>query len=286
MDEPDEWRAFEAIAITTHPIPAYGGFRAGIELLQQMADQFNSEPVPMHAQHNLTDPIRTRDVSASVREREDGYHELVLRGEVLAVDWDRVQHMSGMSVTVLVPLEGDDPSAEIRLAADAGWFADDDIAAASAIVETSASTSPARAYQFALVADPQVFVDVSLVTLEALGLNLAASALWDGLKHLLARRKVPSGADPEQRTVINVSVTDLGGWAAAVETNDPQVAATALEKLMDAALKAKALSARSGAVPSPVRWDESTGEWRPTTPGSDGSSGSDDDGPSLDLPEA
>lgn len=123
----------------------------------------------MHAHHDLTDAIRTRDVTAVVRDREDGYHELVLNGEVHAADWDRVQHLSGMSVTIFVPLPDADPNAEITLAADAGWFDDADIATAAARVASHAPTASARAYQFGLIADPQIFVELSLAMLQGMG---------------------------------------------------------------------------------------------------------------------
>lgn len=260
MTEPDEWRVFEAVAITTHPVPAYGGFRAGVELLQQAADQFNSGPIAMHAQHDLTDQIHTRNVSAAVRKRPDGFYELVLNGEVHRADSDRVRELTGMSVTLFTPLGDGLPKAEITLAADAGWFDDEDIAAAGSMVTTVASVSTARAYQFALQPDPQIFVELSLMTLQSLGPNLAASALWDGLKHLLLRRKVPPGANELTPTVINVSVNEIGGWTAAVETNDPDVAVRALESLTDAALRAQAAYIDAADCP-PVRWDEGTGEW-------------------------
>lgn len=268
MDDQAEWLPFHAVAITTHPIPAYGGFQAPVGLLERIADEFNAGSVPMHAHHDLTDPIRTRSIGAAVRARDDGYHELVLTGEVHADDWSRVGHLSGMSVTLNVPI-GDDVGGSsasgdsVTIAADAGWFADSAIIEAAERIGGDIETQPARAYQFGLVPDPQVYVELTMATLQALGPNLAASALWDGLKHLLRRRRVPDNADGSSRTVINFSLTDRAGWTAAldVDTEDPETARYAIDKLADAATSAIAAQSSADSA-APIRWDAEEGVWR------------------------
>jgi hypothetical protein len=261
VNEHDTWLAFQAVAITTQPVPAYGGFQAHVDLLHRLAQQYRSESVPMHANHDMLNGLRTRKVEANVRERADGYHELVLNGEVHEDDWARAKHLPGISVTLMVPIGESEPRADIALSADAAWFSSTDIAEAGKIVSGVLPTQSAEAYQFGLIPDPQIFIELTLATLQTLGPNLGASALWDGLKLLLLRRRVPEGADPDQATTINFSVTDRGGWTAVVKTNDRNVALKALETLGDVAEKTVGNLADSyNAVPA--RWDQPRGEWR------------------------
>jgi hypothetical protein len=170
-----------------------------------------------------------------------------------------------MSLTLLAPI-GEPfgtpagPWDLVTLAADAGWFGDDSVVEAAQLASETTLIQPARAYQFGLIADPQIYIELTMTALQLLGPNLAASALWDGLKHLLGRRRVPTNADPSSRTVINFTVVDRG-WSAAVETDDPEVARQAIEALSAATNTAINAARTSGSVP-PARWDADSRKWR------------------------
>lgn len=245
-----QWVAVQSVLATTEPIPAYGGIAIARVALESMAESLNSGSVPMSANHDSRMAVRTRNVTASVRERAAGGHELFMSFEVHPEDWEKYGHLPGMSHTVLEPIRGEATRGKVVLAkfsADAAWFDDDVIIAASAATQAAFEVNdlvdnpgvmPGRVYQFSIIPDARVIIETSLALFNALGPNLAASAIWDGLKLLFVRRRAPKGADINSSTTVEIKLENGDrSINACVTTSDHAVAKAAVDALQEAVSK-------------------------------------------------
>jgi len=150
------WVALEVIVATTHRVEKYGGVQLAESALQQIVDALNAGTLPMIGHHDWTKPIRTRDLEASIVELTDGEKAVRLVGLVHQDDWEAAGQIGGMSFTtfdVFGIAEGPHaPGTEpVKLAADAGWFTDEDIGAACSLISQLAPTEAARILQFSVV---------------------------------------------------------------------------------------------------------------------------------------
>lgn len=264
------WVPVSGILMTSERIEAYGGIRIPTEILKDLAQQVNAGKIPWHLDHNLSKPLRIRRFGAFVESRGDGIDVLKFRAEIHKGDLHWMETRPGMSATIRTPLSGSAPDhvgAAVSVSADHAWFADD------ALVEVAEQLVAQgvdhelirveRTYQFGFVPDPQIFIDVVYPVL----LGIGSSAIWDGIKKLWSRRRVPKGADSATSNVVNVSITDGDrSLRAVVTTNDEAVAQRAMESL-DSAVDAffnsspKSLpEARSQAV---TEWDDESRNWTP-----------------------
>lgn len=270
-----EWRPVHGVLMTSEPIEAYGGVAFPATLLQSLAKKLEGRPVPFHLDHDLTEPVRVRDVEIFVHERSDGIAELRFRAEIHADDIHFIDSRPGMSATVMVPLARDEDSpsrvdAPLRLSADHAWFEDEAlIGAEERLVNGGVSAKSLhvqRAYQFSVAPDPQIYIDVALTIL----LSLGANALWDGIKLLFARRRTPPGGDSTTPTTVNFEITDDSRvLRAVVTTNDPDVAKRAIDSLEVVARDFQRGGENTGGQPgsagATTTWDEPNRRWTPPT---------------------
>lgn len=266
------------VLITNDAVPAYGGLRFSPEVLEDVAAAIRSGSVPLHADHNLAKPIRSRNLDAFVHKRSDGVLEVRFTVDVHPDDVDTFGDRTGMSATITVPLHREasyrepiDPALE--LSADAAWFTESDLLAAErTMIQLGVPANTIRtehALQFSLVPDPQIFLTIGLGLLT----SLSGSAIWAGIVGLFRRRSTPSEGDSAASTRINVTVVNgERSVTAVVETSDEAVAKRAFDALellgnetLDATTDHGPVRGETGTqVPSQVAtWNDATRTWAP-----------------------
>lgn len=259
--------------MTSEPIEAYGGVAFPSALLRSFAERMDGGRLPFHLDHDLTKPIRVRDVEIFAHDRDDGITELRFRAVMHVEDLHFIDSRPGMSATVMTPLARDEhspgkPGAPLQLSADHAWFTDEALIDAEArLVQRGAqfdSLLVQRAYQFAMVPDPQIYIDVAASVLISVG----ASAIWDGIKVLIARRRTPPGADSSIPTTVNIEIADGSrSLRTVVTTADVEVAQRAIEALDAVATEflqdGRRTSATSEHEASTSIWDDNHRRWTP-----------------------
>lgn len=273
-DTSGPWVALESIVTTTHRVEKYGGVRLAESALQQIVDALNAGTLPMLGHHDWTRPIRTRDLEASIVELPDGEKAVRLVGLVHQDDWDAVGQVGGMSFTTFEALglaAGPHPpgTEAVRLAADAGWFTDDDIAAACSVISRVAPAEGARLLQFSAIDLARISVELGIAYVNTWGPGIAQNAIWDGLKHLMLRRLKRTDQQQLESSPTRIElVTPLpaGAVTAVIDTNDPDVAQKALATYSAAVNRA----AESGPQEKHIivwRDREDGGSWEDLRPG-------------------
>ena len=245
-----DWVAVRSVLASTDPIPAYGGIAISRGALEGMAESLNSGTIPMTANHDSRQGIRARNAVAGVREKSSGAFELFMSFEVHPDDWEKYGHLPGMSHTAIEAIRVDEvaqSSIVASFSADAAWFDDGVIVSASRAVQSAIGQNsaienpgvlPSRVYQFSIVPDARIIIETSLVLFVALGPNLVASAIWDGLKLAYARRRIPKGGKASAKTTVEIKIDNgQSSITACVNTDDSAVAKEALQVFGDAVSK-------------------------------------------------
>lgn len=278
MPEPS-WSAVRGIMMTSERIGAYGGIAFAPELLESVAESIRSRAMPLHADHDVTKAIRTRNTDAFVKARPDGIHELHFTFEIHTDDLHWVESRSGVSVTLMAPLdrpedfvEPTDPSVEVS--ADHAWFPDESLLNAERTLIAQGIEADAvatqRAYQFSFTPDPQIFITVTLGLLT----SVAGSAIWASIAVLFRQRRTPVGGSATQPTTINYTVKNGDkSLTAKVQTSDKSVARRAFDELGETVqsilVERGSTSASSSTSPSTtssvVVWNDSLRQWVPPT---------------------
>jgi hypothetical protein len=265
MDE--AWVPFKVIVATTHRVEKYGGVALADSALMQIVDALNGGDLPMIGNHDWTRPIRTNDLDATLVTLEDGERAVRLTGLVHQGDLDAVGEIGGMSFTSFEPTgRADGPNRDppsLKLSADAGWFDDETVGEACSIMSELAPVEGARLLQFSAVEDARVILEMGYPFVMALGTGLATNAVWEGIKHLLARRQKRDGDSQTSRTRIEL-VTPLltGEVIAIVDTTDAAIVSQALATYATAVAAATESGSKGRHV---VVWrpDGSSGSWLP-----------------------
>lgn len=269
-----EWRVVRGVMMTDERISAYGGFAAPVEVLENAAAQINRQGLPMHVEHDLARPLRVRKVRAHVH-NEDGVNQLRCEMEVHPDDAHWLDSLPGMSVTIMRPIsrdaafEGGVPGG-VSISADHAWFDDDSLVAAeSALIvdeRCDETISIKRAYQFGIVPDPQIYVDVAYTVL----LSIGASAIWDGVKVLWRRRRTPEGASADVPTTVNWTISGREhSVTGVIKTNDEAIAAQAIGSLKDATAAIFGVDGKrtdavdKGSSKTVIEWDTDSETWTP-----------------------
>lgn len=235
QDDSEPWVAIEAVVATSHRVEKYGGVQLAESALQQIADALNTGAVPLLGQHDWTQPIRSRDLEASIITLPDGEKAVRMVGLVHQGDWESAGQFGGMSFTTFETLgvaQGPHSAATeaVSVAADAGWFADADIAAACEIICPLAPAQGSRLLQFSAADIARISLEVGLTYVAAWGPGIAQSAIWDGLKHLMLRRlkRKPDAAGQSPTRIELVTKLPGGSVVGVIDTNDPEVVKSAL----------------------------------------------------------
>lgn len=267
-----EWRPVHGILMTSQPIEAYGGISIPTEMLRNLAQHLNKGGVPFHVDHNMSKPIRMRGFEAFVESRHGGADELRFRAEIHEGDRHWLESRPGVSAIIMAPLardenEANNEGASMRISADHAWFDDEALIEAEEQLITQGVDRELirveRAYQFSLVPDPQIFIEVVYPFL----LSIGSSAVWDGIKKVFGRRRTPSGGDEKALTAVNISIADGDrSLTAVVTTSDETVAQRAVESL-DQALTSFFQNS-PGSPPETKRkavteWDDQSRNWTP-----------------------
>jgi hypothetical protein len=249
LDDPvmqeEHWVVIDAVVATTDRLDRYGGIALSLSALEQMKRQIETSNIPFAGHHNHALPIRHRNVVLDIRSTDRGTYALHLEAEVVKSDWESLGPVFGMSFATSGPIEGFDAAEGVALiAADAEWFADEDIVeAATALAQSladrsglEASVLPRRYYQFSVLPAAKIVIEVAWGLFSALGPNIAASVIWDGIKYLFVRRRKPKDvAQSGAETVIDIHVKNGdASIVAVVRTSDENVAEKAVESLGEA----------------------------------------------------
>lgn len=159
----------------------------------------------------------------------------------------------------------DEGGAVVTVSADHSWLSDDALIAAEEDLVfaglASAGVRVQRAYQFGLIPDPQIFIDVTWTALQSVGAN----AIWDGVKRLFRRRRerpVVNGIP----TVINVTVRNGDrSVTSMVRTSDETVAVRAFDSLDHAVDAVLQLPVQPGSPErhEPLTWNDPSRGWTP-----------------------
>lgn len=259
--------------MSTRKIEAYGGVSFPTAMLETTAKQLNSNGIPFHVDHNLAKPIQMRGFEAFVARREDGIDELRFRAEIHEDDQHWLETHVGLSFTIMTPLARDTkaPSSDragLRVSADHAWFDDE------ALIEVEKRliaqgldhelVQVERAYQFSFVPDPQIFVDIVFPFLQSIGPN----AVWDGIKMLFNRRKLPRGISPSaeaSETTINVTVKEGDrSLTAVIKTKEEAVAQRAFDSFDHAVtsfFQNPPTPTQDGDSKSVTVWDDENRHW-------------------------
>jgi hypothetical protein len=149
-------------------------------------------------------------------------------------------------VAAITPLEPEEWAApdrpQVSVATDAARFLTDDLIAALQLVSRQFPVSGTHLFQFSALSSARVIIDVSWPLIVALGPNLAASAIWDGLKYLVLRSRIRSpqvdpSAAPTGVVDLPIFEFDVSGAdftaRAVVRTEDPEVLNNAMAALRD-----------------------------------------------------
>lgn len=256
--------------MTSERIDAYGGIIIPRETLIELAAQVNEAAIPFHVDHDLTQPMRTRNFVALVHDRSDGISELRFEVEIHPDDAIHMTERPGMSATIMMPIDGEgletmeDPP--VLISGDFAWFDDDALlssrSALNAVGLAPDAIGVQRAFQFSLAPTPQLYIDIVYTVF----LSVGANALWDAVKVLLKKRKTAIGGRSEQTTSINFKIrSGDNSVRASVSTDDQDVARDAVRGLFELAqgvLKAPP-SPEGGSLPPVYRWDAENDQWAP-----------------------
>ena len=269
-----EWQLVHGTLMTSEPIAAYGGISIPTATLQDIALQMSALETPFHLDHDLSKPLRMRNLEFFVKRRSDGIDELRFQAELHEKDIHWLESRPAVSGTLMSPLERDqaksvNSAAEFRLSADHAWFSDDSLIRAEEQFLLSSlelgQIAVERAYQFSAVPDPQIYLQITYSILSSIG----AAALWDGIKVVFAKRKTPHGGSEAAPTVINLTVKDgPRSMTAVVKTQDESVAHRAIDAISETAtdfFQGSADSSAANEARAVTVWDHETGRW--TIPG-------------------
>ncbi|MFL6163850.1 MAG: hypothetical protein ACJ74U_16725 [Jatrophihabitantaceae bacterium] len=262
MDE--QWVPFESLVATSHRVEKYGGWALADSALIQIVDALNSGKLPMNGNHDLTKPIRTRDLEAKLVTLDDGERAVRLTGMVVQADWEAVGPVGGMSFSTRESIgraiglnpDGD----ELTLLADAGWFDDQSIGDASVIISALAPVAGARLYQFSAVDDARVILEMGFSFVASCGPGLATSAVWDGIKYLLAHRKMSDDGVITSTRIELVTDLNAGTVTGIIDTSNPDAVSQAL------ATYSEAVAATVGSIAlgkQVIVWKEPDQRWVP-----------------------
>lgn len=257
MTSSTQWVAFRGTLATTHAIEAYGGIQLPREVLDRLAEQINTDGLPMSQHHDGSRRLRTRNLRATVVSRDDEEFALVGDGEVHPDDAHVVKELGFLSITLTTPLRDDGEvreDSEFTIAGNAAWFPDSALQAAESTIATRVPSAQAlRMYEFGFEADPNIVVTISKAAWTLLGGEL----VWDGIKLVWSARKLlPGRGGSKTRVLLNV-VDGEKVITGKVETNDSGVAERAFEsfdRAVDRMLDAPDAS-------SAMMWNEVEQRW-------------------------
>jgi hypothetical protein len=223
VDPDSDWRRVRGILATNDVIAAYDG-RIGLsdDAVRDIAESLNSGAVPFSANHDSSRPLRARAFHSWVEEQDGGRLIVQFECEMHRDDIHVLEEMHGMSFTTLDHIVSgqtgsDSTGSDLLISGDAAWFNDADIVLAAGVMLGRGIDAPqlrvdaARIYQFAIIPDPRIIVQVSEYVWQTVGTGIAASIIWDGIKVLWARRRTRRDRENPPSTSIELRLQAVNG---------------------------------------------------------------------------
>jgi hypothetical protein len=226
----------QAILTTTQLVPAYGGTRLPLYVLEALAEGVRTQAMPMRLNH---DPLRTfhvENVDAGVRQRTDGEYEVWAEFDVDEADWaefeaerDALGVAGGMSfsyIEIFDELRNETGTASISIdvAADAHHFSNEQILAAAREFADAGTVKAGRLYQFGAVPTAVVLIQFLLQEGAQVPPAFFAAWLYDALRHF--RR--PQKASPAVTLEVNEGAEGRKVVASIPAGIDPSIAEKAI----------------------------------------------------------
>lgn len=223
------------VVASTHLVSKYGGLRMAPGALEQMAVALNTGQIPMQFNHDPLRPLPADLVRAVVRELADGESVLEVTFRIEERLWGSVEEEfaqegapGGFSFAAGSPqldaIAGAEP--ELAVAMDAAGFSDAERAAVHSQLSAQTASSVSRLLQFGARDELVRIIVEHREIAEGVGLNLAASALWDALKLMLGGvRRAETSIEWHDRA------PDGTDRKAVIRSSDPSVIEAALKKL-------------------------------------------------------
>jgi hypothetical protein len=278
------WVTVDGILTTNDVVAAYdGNVQLSDEAIYGIAEHFNGSNMPFTAHHDPLQRIPTRNVQAWVEGDPGGRLVVRFSAEVPEREWQNLGPAHQMSYAATAAIGPDIASTDaqhvIEFAADAAWFWAEDIEAAAANIQFDEDSGGGETplilvvakefFQFSHVPEPRIIIETSLLLWQALGPNLVASAIWDGLKILLTRRRVRQDRETAPTTSVEFRVRAPQGGSvdAVIRTGSSDVAELAVGRLADVVEKLMARPSEESSVHLWTQADSQDGEggtWRAT----------------------
>jgi hypothetical protein len=217
----------QAVIAGTGVIPMYGQSLLDEDDLERMAEQLRGATMPMLTEHDLDKPIESVVAVAEVRDGPDGERQLYVEFDVpddKAAEFVERQGMSIAFTRVTIEPKGGWPNAFLWV--DPLHHNRFELAAAVYRLDEAGFRPAAGLYmQLALEPPPTVVFEIAAIVISQIGWNIAASAIYDGLKILLHRRH-----KTRFRFVIH---KDADRITAEIETSSERGLRSALKALRD-----------------------------------------------------
>lgn len=223
----------EAILATTDVIMAYGGMALSEGTLRQAAQDIREHGFHPTIDHDARQCINTEVQKVEIRRTDSGSLALWVQFLVDEEDWERVGDRRGLSATGFVKafkpdVATDKPALEIF--ADAGHFDKAVYIAAVTSLRQHFAVGGGQMYQLSEIPPAKVVLEIAWNVIQNIGSGMLASALYDGLKHLL-KPKHASESIFHLTVRRGDHVTDCY-----LKTNDPQALHDALATWRDVVL--------------------------------------------------
>jgi len=226
----------QGFIVTGVPTEAYGGVALAEQALQQIVEQLRRDGLPLGGHHDPRIRLHPKLLNVEIRQTEAGDPGVWVEFEIDEDEWEPFRGLPGLSISVITefrPREAGSAKPAISIAADAGHFDDETFGRALEALAPYFNVGGGRFYQFSEIPPPNVLVEIALVTIQAMGPNLAASSAWDALKYALGHLRRPKHAD---RSIFTFEIRDITRTIRGhLETNDDRTIAAALDTFNDLA---------------------------------------------------
>jgi hypothetical protein len=182
----------KGVVATTKPMTIYGGFQFTEAEVRRIVEMIEKGTLPIGMHHDPRVSVSVDLMKATLEIDEEGFLLAALEVEVDQAEWEERGGSSvggwSVSVTRRLPGTGHADSPAIQIAADAHWYSDEEIAAASqSLGESGLEIDPRRLYQFSIDPTSLLTVTFYLHQLAGVPVGLLTSYVYDALKRMVGR---------------------------------------------------------------------------------------------------
>lgn len=204
---------FSARATDTTLISKYGGFQFSKLDLDNLKNQFDTQDIKFHLDHDPELVLDIRAVGSHVREVENGNYGLFVDFETdtqtfaqLPKGFDGITPLGGISLTVIEPFGSSTSGiAEISFAADAANWTSEDLVSLGNVLAQTHTVNASKLYQFSV----ETVAFVAIQILHDVGVGVLSNVIYE----LFSKAKTKpvtfsikiSQSDTEKEVIIKAS---------------------------------------------------------------------------------